>query len=118
MTAENQPDPGSEEFWRDFLTRGHRLERVGRRVFRHIPHEPRCSMCAAPFAGVGAPLMRLIGKRPSSKTPSMCASCFTFLSRHHGGAEIECTMLFAEILATYRKVVEAHSLGRFDRPDR
>jgi adenylate cyclase len=54
-------------------------------------------MCAAPFAGIGAPVMRLIGKRQSDKSPNMCNSCFTFLSRHHGGAEIELTMLFADI---------------------
>ena len=84
-------------FWRDFLTRGHGRERNGRRVFRHIPHGPRCKLCAAPFAGVGAPLMRMIGKRPSDRNPTMCASCFTFLSQHHGGAEVDCTLLFADI---------------------
>ena len=41
--------------------------------------------------------MRLIGKRPSESNPTMCRSCFAFVSRHHGGAEIEITMLFADI---------------------
>ncbi len=41
--------------------------------------------------------MRLIGKRPSESNPTMCSSCFAFVSRHHGGAEIELTMLFADI---------------------
>ena len=41
--------------------------------------------------------MRLIGKRPSDSNPTMCRSCFAFVSRHHGGAEIEVTMLFADI---------------------
>jgi adenylate cyclase len=54
-------------------------------------------MCAAPFAGVAAPVMRLIGKRPSDSNPNLCNSCFTFVAKHHGGAEIECTMLFADI---------------------
>ena len=27
----------------------------------------------------------------------MCQSCLPFLSTHHGGAEIECTLLFADI---------------------
>jgi adenylate cyclase len=86
----------SEEFWRDFLTRGHLKERAGRKVFRHIPTEPRCKLCAAPFAGLGAPVMRLIGKRPSDKNPNLCATCFTFMTAHHGGAEIEATLLFAD----------------------
>lgn len=87
----------TEEFWRDFLSGGHSKERAGRRVFKLIPHAPRCRLCAAPFSGAGAPLMRLIGKRPSDKNPNWCASCFTFMSRHHGGAEIEVTMLFADV---------------------
>ena len=91
------PDPNDEAFWRDYLTRGASFERRGRQVFKRIPSEPRCRICAAPFGGVGAGLMRLIGKRPSDSNPTMCSSCFAFVSRHHGGAEIELTLLFADI---------------------
>jgi adenylate cyclase len=86
-----------EEFWRDFLIRGNPRERRIRGVFKHIPHDPRCKLCAAPFAGAGAPVMRLIGKRPAEQNPTVCRKCFTFLSSHHGGAEIDITMLFADI---------------------
>jgi adenylate cyclase len=92
-----RPPVHDDAFWRDYLTRGHPTERAARRFFIRIPHEPRCSVCAAPFAGIGGPVMRLIGKRQSDKSPKICDSCYTFLSRHHGGAEIECTMLFADI---------------------
>ena len=93
------PDPSlpSDDFWREFLTRGDAREGKVRRVLRRIPHGPRCKMCAAPFGGIGAPLMRMLGKRPSAKSPSMCASCFDFMARHHGGAEIECSFLFADV---------------------
>jgi adenylate cyclase len=97
VTSNEIPPSGNDEFWRDFLTRGHAAERVARRVFRLIPHGPRCRMCAAPFGGPGAPAMRLIGKRRSVKNPNWCDSCFKFMSRHHGGAEVECTLLFADI---------------------
>jgi adenylate cyclase len=97
MTSDEPTDRDNEEFWRDFLTRGHSKEHAGRRFFKLLPHEPRCRLCAAPFAGAAAPLMRLIGKRPSDKNPNWCASCFTFMSDHHGGAEIECTLLFADV---------------------
>jgi adenylate cyclase len=97
VTQNESPGRDNEEFWRDFLTRGHSKERAGRRVFKLIPHEPRCRLCAAPFSGFGAPLMRLLGKTPSDKNPNWCASCFSFMSRNHGGAEIEVTMLFADI---------------------
>ena len=41
--------------------------------------------------------MRLAGRRPATQNPKICAACFTFISKWHGGAEIECTMLFADI---------------------
>jgi adenylate cyclase len=86
-----------EAFWRDYLTHPDSLVRVGRRVFSVIPSSPRCRMCAAPFAGPGAPLMRLIGKRQSDKNPNMCSTCHDFVLRHHGGAEVEASLLFADV---------------------
>ena len=97
MERHPDPDHATEEFWRDFLTRGDANERKVRRVFRRLPHEPRCMLCAAPFAGPAAPVMRAIGKRPSDKNPTMCTSCFDFMASHHGGAEIECSFLFADV---------------------
>ena len=97
MTGAPNPGPGDEAFWREFLTRGDAGERRVRRIFKLLPKGPRCKLCAAPFAGVGAPLMRMIGKRPSDKNPDMCNSCFAFMAHHHGGAEIECSFLFADI---------------------
>lgn len=87
-----------DAFWKEFLERGgDTMMGVGRKVFSMIPADPRCRMCASPFKGPGAPLMRLIGKRPSASNPNWCNSCFTFMSKHHGGAEIEGAMLFADI---------------------
>jgi len=104
----------SEEFWRDFLTKGDTGERVGRRIYRRLPHGPRCRMCAAPFEGAAAPLMRLIGKRPAAANPTMCMSCFTFMDRHHGGAEIEGAMLFADIRGS-TALAETMPAGEFRR---
>jgi adenylate cyclase len=87
-----------EEFWRRFLEEGgDTWKGIGRRILKRIPSSPRCRMCAAPFAGPGAPAMRLIGKRPSEANPSWCTSCFNYMSKHHGGAEIDGAMLFADI---------------------
>jgi adenylate cyclase len=97
MTSSSHPDPANEAFWRDYLTHGSPAERVSRRIFNLFPHDPRCRMCAAPFAGIGAPVMRLIGKRQAKGNPAWCDSCYTFMSRHRGGAEVETTMLFADI---------------------
>ena len=97
VSAGEPAKPHNDEFWQDFLNGGHSKEHAFRKVLKLIPHEPRCRLCAAPFAGVGAPLMRLIGKRPSTQNPNWCGTCFKFMSDNHGGAEIECTMLFADV---------------------
>jgi len=104
-----------EAFWRDFLTRGDARERRVRRVFRALPYGPRCQMCAAPFAGPAAPLMRAIGKRPADKNPRVCQACFGFMAKHHGGAEIEASFLFADIrgsttLAEHMSSADFHAL--------
>jgi adenylate cyclase len=97
MTPSEPPVTESEEYWRNYLTKGSPSELAVRRFLVRLPRGPRCRMCAAPFGGVGAPLMRLIGKRQSDRNPHMCQSCFTFLRQHHGGAEIELTLLFADV---------------------
>jgi adenylate cyclase len=99
--SERQPTapPGKdEEFWRNFLEQGgDTWKGVGRQVLKRIPSDPRCRMCASPFQGPGAPLMRLIGKRQSEANPNWCTSCIDFMAKHHGGAEIDGAMLFADI---------------------
>ncbi|HEY6060629.1 MAG TPA: adenylate/guanylate cyclase domain-containing protein, partial [Gemmatimonadales bacterium] len=112
MTGAPDPERDSEAFWREFLTRGDAAEGRVRRILRRIPSEPRCKLCAAPFGGVGAPLMRMIGKRPSDKSPDMCTSCFAFMARHHGGAEIECSFLFADVRGS-TAIAEGMSATRF-----
>jgi adenylate cyclase len=92
------PPAKDEEFWRNFLEQGgDSWKGIGRRVFKRIPADPRCRMCASPFQGPGAPLMRLIGKRQSEANPNWCTSCIDFMSQHHGGAEVDGAMLFADI---------------------
>jgi adenylate cyclase len=110
--ANPPPQQETEEFWHDYLTKGSPLERQGRRVFSHIPSSPRCRLCAAPFKGVGAPVMRMMGKQRSDKNPTLCMSCFTFLATHHGGAEIELTLLFADVRGS-TSIAEGMSAAAF-----
>ena len=97
MPASGRSGGFDEAFWREYLTRGDSNERRARKVLRLIPHGPRCKLCAAPFGGPGAPFMRALGKRAADKNPSVCNACYDFIAKHHGGAEIEASFLFADI---------------------
>jgi adenylate cyclase len=109
----SEPDDRRDEaFWRDYLSHPDSLQTIGRRVFSRIPSSPRCQLCASPFAGAGAPLMRLIGKRPSDGNPNVCSSCQNVLIRHHGGAEVDASMLFADIRGS-TAMAERMSAGEF-----
>jgi adenylate cyclase len=70
---------------------------IGRRVFSRIPSSPRCQLCAAPFAGGGGALMRALGKKKSGSNPLMCTSCERQLLKRRGGAEVESSLLFADV---------------------
>lgn len=89
--------PSSEFDWQAILDGTDRRYRRFRSILRRLPHEPRCKMCAAPFAGPAAPLMRAIGRQRWAKNPNYCGVCTTWLGDHHGGAEIELSFLFADV---------------------
>ena len=87
-----------EEFARRLLSgEMHAGMRLGRRVLRHLPTDPRCKLCAAPFRGPFGPIMRAVGKGPWPNNPKYCKMCLNQLVKHHGGAEIECSLLFADV---------------------
>ena len=95
------PDvPNSEEnteIWRQILTgTDPGLPRLRRRWGR-IPSSPRCKLCAAPFRGPGRILTRLIMHGASSSNPLLCNACFGQIRKKPGGAEIEISVLFADI---------------------
>jgi len=71
--------------------------RRGRRLFRLLPSSPRCKLCASPFAAPLGPVMRLVGKAPWPANPKYCSMCFADLTKHHSGAEIDCSLLFADV---------------------
>src|SRR4051794_8155174 len=85
------------EDWRRLLTgEDPTLLRV-RRMWQHIPDGPRCKVCASPFHGIGGAVARLMWHGPITNNPLMCKACFGQLSGHQGGAEIEISVLFADV---------------------
>ena len=111
-TSTKPYDRENEEFWRKYLENPDSLQTIGRRFFSRMPADPRCQLCAAPFRGTGGHLMRLIGKRPSDGNPSMCNTCQKVLIKHHGGAEVTGSMLFADIRGS-TAMAEKMSTGEF-----
>jgi hypothetical protein len=73
-----------EEYWRVFLTAGYNAaEQRQKRFFRHLRAHHRCKMCAAPFDGVGASVVRVVfDKRPSNANPHLCTACENFARKH------------------------------------
>jgi adenylate cyclase len=90
-------NPETREYWKDLLEGRARSLRFGRGLFTHLPGSDRCQLCAAPFDGPAAPMVRLVGKGRWSKNPKFCASCMNQLSEHRGGAEVETALLFADV---------------------
>src|SRR5207245_5931186 len=87
----------AEEMWRAELTgKSPRLRHL-RRWFKLLPSEPRCKLCNAPFHGLGRPIAALLGRQPSRKNPRFCNYCETIARVYRGGAEVELTLLFADV---------------------
>src|SRR5439155_197785 len=54
-------------------------------------------LCNAPFRGFGGALMRAIAYGPSPLNRRLCKWCIRAVSKHPGGAEIEISVLFADV---------------------
>jgi adenylate cyclase len=96
-----------QEEWHDFLSGTHPHLQHGS-PFRFIPSNPRCRVCKAPFGAPGKLILRRYGFTPWEKNPNMCTRCFQGLELHAAmcpstsegdvrGAEVEVSMLFADI---------------------
>jgi adenylate cyclase len=81
--------------WEELLTNGHRSLRVVRGVFAHLPSDPRCRLCVAPFGGLGGRVSKFMGFGPSRMNPNFCSNCLERLPP--GGAEVSLAVLFADV---------------------
>ena len=90
--------PTSEERWREALMGIPQEHLAYRKMFQRLPSSPRCKNCAAPFAGPGAPIARALGFTRWRKNPTFCGRCLgNIAARGLGGAEVELSLLFADI---------------------
>jgi adenylate cyclase len=101
MSEQDHPSGGPSETGPDRMGRADlklapSVRRL-RRMWRTVPSAPRCKMCTSPFGPPGGPILRLVGKGRWPGNPKYCAGCFKDLYRNRIGAEIEATLLFADI---------------------
>jgi adenylate cyclase len=101
MSDEPIPDPAPDletnEVWRRMLTGSDpSLPRLCR-LWGALPSAPRCKLCAAPFRGPGRLVTKVTLHGPSAVNPLLCSACFGQIRKHPGGAEIEISVLFADI---------------------
>jgi adenylate cyclase len=89
--------PMAEADWRRKLDGSDQGLRPRRRFWRSLPTAPRCKLCLRPFAGPGGAVMRMVGLGPWEKNPKYCRGCYQSIDANHGGAEVELSMLFADV---------------------
>jgi adenylate cyclase len=83
-------------FW--FSSNAFLVDKRLRRIFRTLPSDPRCKFCNAPFQGVGGMIVRsMFGKQRSDMNPRFCNLCEIAARQFPGGAEVEMSMLFADV---------------------
>jgi adenylate cyclase len=99
MTEKHENHATVEERWRHMLIHGEfGNEARQRRFLRFLPGTPRCKACYAPFQGAGARVAQIIyQKHPSNLNPQLCTTCEEFARKNPGGAEIELSLLFADV---------------------
>lgn len=95
MTSD--PPRAISEEWEKIFRDGDEFRSL-RRIFRHIPSNPRCELCNAPFGGVGGLILRTTkGIKPSSLNPHFCNDCERLAEETPGGAVTAVAILIADI---------------------
>ena len=62
-----------------------------------LPSDPHCHECGIPMAGIGGSALRFMGSAPSSFSPRLCSACETSARQYEVGAEVELSMIFADV---------------------
>lgn len=99
VTEKSEHDIFVENTWRELLTKGPSDKEIRqRKIFRLFSSEAKCKWCEVPFDHPASSLLHLIfHKKPSIMNPRFCNVCDDFATKFLGGAEIEMTMLFADV---------------------
>ena len=68
--SDNKP-MDADQLWREwFTTSAFSAEKRLYKLFRALPHDPRCKFCYAPFDGIGGTILRaVLGRRQCNLNP-------------------------------------------------
>ncbi len=113
MASQSSDQALSEAEWRALLTDPNPVLRK-RQFWGRLPSPPRCKWCTRPFGGPGGLVSRAMGLGPWTKNAKYCTGCFRELRRSHGGAEVECSLLFADVRGS-TPLAEAMGPREFNR---
>jgi len=111
----------ADELWYWYLTGEHkhgfpknyeRLKYFNRSIYGILPGDPRCFECNLPLSGSGARIISPLGLRASIFSPQLCGWCESSIRKMEGGAEIELTMLFADVRGS-TSLAEAIGINEF-----
>jgi adenylate cyclase len=96
-THEHDHHREHEEAWRAILMGEARGLETVRRLVGWMPAGPRCKLCLAPLKPPGSVVLRLVGFGPSRLNRRLCRACFRSIEKHPGGAEVELSLVFADV---------------------
>ncbi len=99
-----------DETWRQVLTGEMRVPFAS--LLARLPASPRCKLCRAPFHGPFAPALRLAGYSRWPLNQQLCRMCIRKIEDMPGGAEVELSLLFADIRGS-TELAERLSPGEF-----
>ena len=84
------PFPDELKRWQTFLN-------FQEKLYSFLPSDPHCHECGIPMAGIGGTALRFMGSAPSSFNPKLCSACEQSARHYEVGAEVELTMIFADV---------------------
>jgi len=99
----------ADEIWYNYLTgkwhepfpeelkRGQNFVNFQRDFYALLPSELHCHHCGIPMTGVWGNALQFMGSTSSSFSPRLCSGCEGMARYYESGAEVELSMIFADV---------------------
>ena len=103
MSEQEKQTARAHTLWHSYLTGDlSHLDaqvKLTRRVFKHLPTDPRCKVCNAPFRGPGGAVVNLFGfgAGRSEYNHHLCDRCEKIVKKYQVGLEVHLALLFADV---------------------